>query len=113
MSPVDEFIDSFVTEMRRGTLLLTVLSQLKSPQYGYSLVQKLAGRDAGVEAGTLYPLLRRLEKQGLLKSEWDTTDSRPRKYYVLSEGGSQVYARLLQEWQSLVDRMDSLLREVD
>ena len=113
MNPVDGLVDSLIVELRRGTLVLAVLSQLDAPQYGYSLVQKLAARDAGVEAGTLYPLLRRLEKQGLLKSEWDTTDSRPRKYYVLSDGGREVYARLLQEWKSLVGQMDSLLSEVD
>lgn len=71
-----DILNSMVQELRRGTIILGVLSQLSEPQYGYSLVTILQERGINVEAGTLYPLLRRLEKQGLLNSEWDTNEAR-------------------------------------
>jgi DNA-binding PadR family transcriptional regulator len=90
-------------------VVLAVLSQLDEPQYGYSLVSKLAELDFPVEAGTLYPLFRRLEKQGLLESLWDTNESRPRKYYKLSPMGKEVYDELCEEWAQMVDRVGNLL----
>ena len=83
-------LNSLSTELRRGTLTLAVLSQLRTPQYGYSLVQLLEKSDIAIEQSTLYPLLRRLEKQELVTSSWDTSESRPRKYYVLSEYGLEI-----------------------
>ena len=68
-------------ELRRGTLVLSVLSQLAQPRYGYSLVQGLESKRVSIDPNTLYPLLRRLEKQGLLYSEWETGGPKPRKYY--------------------------------
>jgi len=88
-----------------------VLSQLNRPEYGYSLVQKMEEKNAAIDAGTLYPLLRRLEKQGLLTSEWDTSDSRPRKFYVLINNGRMVYQRLKSEWKSLSEQLEELLKE--
>ncbi|HHV10701.1 MAG TPA: helix-turn-helix transcriptional regulator [Clostridiales bacterium] len=111
MEGYDELISSLIIELKRGTLVLSVLSQLKSPEYGYSLVQKLENKSTLIEAGTLYPLLRRLEKQGLLKSEWDTSESRPRKFYVLSEEGTVVYQHLKKEWRILSDQLELLLKE--
>lgn len=108
---MEELIASLVIELRRGVLTLAVLSQLQEPRYGYALVQTLEEKKAAIEAGTLYPLLRRLEKQGLLKSEWDTSESRPRKYYVLSDMGKEVYLRLRAEWFSIGDQMNILLKE--
>ena len=113
MESIDELISSLVVELRRGTLVLSVLSQLHHPEYGYSLVQKLEEKNSMIEAGTLYPLLRRLEKQHLLTSRWDTTNSRPRKFYVISEQGKQVYQRLKIEWKGLAAQLEGLLEEGD
>ena len=93
--------------------MLLVLSQLRTKEYGYSLVQKLEDKNAPIEAGTLYPLLRRLEKQNLLISEWDTSESRPRKFYVISEEGRVAYSKLKKEWQSISGLLEQLLREDD
>lgn len=113
MESVDEVVNSLIVELRRGTLVLSVLSQLYQPEYGYSLVQKLEEKSAFIEAGTLYPLLRRLEKQQLLNSQWDTTESRPRKFYVLSEKGQKVYQHLKSEWLLLTKQLEDLMMEDD
>ncbi len=109
MSHIDELVGGFLVELKRGTLTLAVLSQLQEPRYGYALLQELEEKNVGIEAGTLYPLLRRLEKQGLLKSEWDTAETRPRKYYVLSETGADLYDRLRLEWFQLSTNMNRLM----
>ena len=111
MNSIDELMSSLIVELRRGTLVLSVLSQLHTPEYGYSLVQKLEKKNAAIEAGTLYPLLRRLEKQKLLTSNWDTSESRPRKFYVLSAEGKEVYERLKNEWKYISIQMYDLLKE--
>ncbi|EKN66921.1 hypothetical protein BABA_13572 [Neobacillus bataviensis LMG 21833] len=103
-------LDTFTTELRRGTLTLAVLSQLRTPQYGYSLVQRLEDAGVTIEQSTLYPLLRRLEKQELVTSSWDTTESRPRKYYVLSDYGIEVYKQLKDEWKEMTLELKSLLK---
>ena len=105
-----EILINLKNELRRGTQVLAVLSQLNQNQYGYSLLQSLEDKKVNIEAGTLYPLLRRLESQGLLKSEWDTTESRPRKYYLLSEDGYVVYQLLLKEWNTIVSEMNNLFK---
>ena len=99
---------NYKVELRRGTQILIVLSQLKQQEYGYSLLQKLLDQDVVIEAGTLYPLMRRLEKQGVLESEWDTTESRPRKYYQLSKDGYELYQYLVDEWNAIVTEIASL-----
>ncbi|MED1472678.1 PadR family transcriptional regulator [Bacillus salipaludis] len=91
-------LNSLMTELRRGTLTLAVLSQLRKPQYGYSLVQLLEESGITIDQSTLYPLLRRLEKQELVSSSWDTSESRPRKYYVLSHYGLEIFLQLKREW---------------
>lgn len=96
-------------ELRRGVLVIAVLSQLTAPQYGYSLRQALAGKGMPIEEGTLYPLLRRLEGQGLLVSEWRIEDGPPRRYYRLSEAGGTALKRLAGEWRDLVSTMTGLL----
>lgn len=113
VSTNEELIQSLAVELKRGTLVLLVLSQLRQPEYGYSLVQKLEQKQTPIEAGTLYPLLRRLEKQNLLKSEWDTSESRPRKFYILSEQGKQVYEELKTEWLTLSKKLEVILMEDD
>lgn len=111
MDEPQKTVENLLFELRRGTVVLSVLSQLSAPRYGYSLVQSLEGKGVPVEAGTLYPLLRRLEKQGLLHSEWETSGPKPRKYYVLSGEGREVYERLCREWAHMVKSMDALLKE--
>jgi len=96
-------------ELRRGAVVIAVLSQLRTPQYGYSLRQALAERGMAIEEGTLYPLLRRLESQGLLASEWRIEDGPPRRYYVLNAAGTQLQKRLTASWRGLVETMDDLL----
>ncbi|WHY88523.1 PadR family transcriptional regulator [Neobacillus novalis] len=103
-------LDTFTTELRRGTLTLAVLSQLRTPQYGYSLVQQLENAGVIIEQSTLYPLLRRLEKQELVSSSWDTNESRPRKFYVLSDYGIEVYKQLMDEWKKMTLELKSLLQ---
>jgi len=87
---IDETVSGLAQELRRGTLILLVLSQLRTPMYGYSLVKKLNDHHIPMDANTLYPLMRRLEGQGLLKSSWDTTETKPRKYYQITEDGKLV-----------------------
>lgn len=110
MSDVQTHVDQLQQELRRGTLTIAALSQLHERQYGYSLVTILQKKGIQVEPGTLYPLLRRLEKRGLLKSEWDTTEARPRKYYKLSEVGKKVLIQLVKEWNDLTYNMQNLLK---
>ena len=100
---------NLISELRRGTLVLTVLSQLDEAQYGYSLAQRLAERGLGIEQGTLYPLLRRLEEQGLLDSEWSVEGSRPRRYYRLNDAGRETLETLKGEWYDLAAVLEKLL----
>ena len=96
-------------ELRRGTIVLCVLSQLRQPMYGYSLVSVLSDGGVPVETNTLYPLLRRLEKQGLLASSWEMSGSKPRKYYQITEMGKEVYLELKEQWQQTARHMRGLL----
>jgi DNA-binding PadR family transcriptional regulator len=96
-------------ELRRGALVLAVLSQLRCPQYGYSLRQGLAQRGMPIEEGTLYPLLRRLESQGVLTSEWRIEDGPPRRYYRLNDAGEALLGQLTASWSGLVATMNGLL----
>lgn len=100
-----------LTELRRGALVLAALAHLRTPQYGYSLRQALAAGGMPVEEGTLYPLLRRLEAQGLLTSTWDTEHAPPRRYYRLSAEGEQTLTRLAGAWRDQVRVMDRFLQE--
>lgn len=106
-----EKITNLRLELRRGILVLAVLNQMSTSRYGYSLIQQLAEQGLEIEEGTLYPLLRRLEKQGLLISEWDVTESRPRKYYRISEEGSEVLAALNADWMEIVGIMQRVLSD--
>lgn len=96
-------------ELRRGALVLAVLTQLRQVQYGYSLRQALAQRGMAIEEGTLYPLLRRLEGQGLLTSEWRIEDGPPRRYYRLNDAGEALLVELTASWNALVATMAGLL----
>ena len=90
---------------------MAVLGCLKTPHYGYALLQTLQQMDVDIEANTLYPLLRRLESQGLLTSDWDTTESRPRKYYTINEKGKEVLSELLVEWKRMQDSIRLICEE--
>lgn len=106
---LDEQFDNLRLELRRGVVVLAVLSQLGTARYGYSLIQTLAERGLDVEEGTLYPLLRRLEKQGLLESEWEIGEARPRKYYRISPLGRKVLEALTAEWLHTIEVMHLIL----
>ena len=109
MSNLEEIVSNLTMELRRGILVLCVLSQLEEEQYGYSLVQSLAERGMIIDQSTLYPLLRRLEKQGLLDSNWSLNENRPRRYYVLNEKGKRVLNRLIEEWTGMNSTITKLL----
>lgn len=100
----------YTQELRRGVILLAVLSQLDELQYGYSLITQLEEVGFSIDQGTLYPLLRRLEDRGLLESEWVVGESRPRRYYKISPTGEKVYADLKTEWQELVKTMQEVIK---
>ncbi len=108
---VSETISSLQQELRRGTLILLVLSQLRRPTYGYSLVRKLNDSHIPIDANTLYPLMRRLESQGLLQSQWDTGESKPRKYYQITEAGREVLGKTKAYWNQFSTQVDALLEE--
>jgi len=106
----EALIAGHVQEIRRGSVVLACLSVLRRPQYGYSLLSTLEEAGIQVDGNTLYPLLRRLEKQGLLTSAWNTDDARPRKYYRISPLGEDILARLTGEWTALDANLKRLLR---
>ncbi len=101
--------EKLTQELRRGSLVLATLSQLDKPKYGYALIDDLSKRGLEIEQGTLYPLLRRLEEQGLLESEWNVAGSRPRRYYVISSDGRAMFEKLKTEWSQLSTVLDELL----
>ena len=105
----EDVLAGLLMEMRRGTIVLSVLSQLDEPKYGYSLVTTLTEYVMPVETNTLYPLLRRLEGQGLLISEWNTEESKPRKYYCITPEGKEVYEKLKKQWHKTAASMEQLL----
>jgi PadR family transcriptional regulator PadR len=104
-----ENIDNMILEMRRGVIVLAVLSQCNQEQYGYSLMKSLGEKGLEIDQGTLYPLLRRLETQGLLKSSWRLEDARPRRYYVISQEGQKILPKLVVEWEGMVRMMSRML----
>jgi DNA-binding PadR family transcriptional regulator len=101
--------EKLTQELRRGILVLAALSQLHEARYGYALIDELSRRGLEIDQGTLYPLLRRLEDQGLLESEWNVEGSRPRRYYQISTAGKELLQLLTDEWQALVGVMAELL----
>lgn len=106
----DDVVSSMVLELRRGTLVMLVLGQLREPAYGYALVKSLADHGIPIEANTLYPLMRRLESQGLLQSEWDNGGSKPRKYYRTTDEGLRVLHDVEAQWHALCSGVNALLR---
>lgn len=104
-----QLLENVVLEMRRGVVILAVLSKLEVEQYGYSLIKLLAEQGLEIDQGTLYPLLRRLETQGLLQSHWRLEDSRPRRYYIISPEGDRILPELKLEWTSMVKVLERIL----
>jgi DNA-binding PadR family transcriptional regulator len=109
MNDGEAALATHLQELRRGTVVMAVLAILQTPGYGYALLEELNAAGIEVEANTLYPLLRRLEKQGLLVAEWTTDEARPRKYYRASDEGRRVLAVLTTEWRQLSDRLLALI----
>jgi PadR family transcriptional regulator PadR len=108
----DSPFENLKLELRRGCLVLAVLAQLRVEHYGYTLRKALADDGLEIEESTLYPLLRRLETQGLLVSEWREEDKRNKRFYHLSKDGKVVLKQLLEEWRSMGESLDRILKEV-
>jgi PadR family transcriptional regulator PadR len=110
-SPENGMFESLRLELRRGCLIVAVLAQLREEHYGYTLRKALADEGLAIEESTLYPLLRRLETQGLLKSEWREEDKRNKRFYRLSRDGEAILAKLLAEWNAINDSLHKILKD--
>ena len=104
-------VDSLRLELRRGCLIVAVLAQLREEHYGYTLRKALAERGLAIEESTLYPLLRRLETQGLLTSEWREEEKRNKRFYRLSVQGAATLEQLLVEWNGINDSLHRILKD--
>jgi len=107
---LDSQFDPLRLELRRGSLVLAVLAQLQTEHYGYTLRKSLADHGLEIEESTLYPLLRRLEQQGLLTSQWREEDKRNKRFYLLSAEGRTILGRLLAEWSAIHTSVESIVR---
>jgi PadR family transcriptional regulator, regulatory protein PadR len=106
-----EVLENLKLELRRGCLIVAVLAQLRTEQYGYTLRKALADDGLAIDEGTLYPLLRRLETQGLLVSQWREEDKRNKRFYRLSKPGEKILTQLLEEWQNINTSLNKILQE--
>lgn len=104
-----DLFESLRLELRRGCLILAVLAELRTEQYGYTLRKTLAERGLAIDEGTLYPLLRRLESQGLLVSEWREEERRNKRFYLLSADGRLILDQLAAEWRRLNSSLNAIL----
>ena len=104
-----ELFENLRLELRRGCLILAAMAQLRLEHYGYTLRKALAQRGLAVDEGTLYPLLRRLETQGLLVSEWREENKRNKRFYRLSPEGELILKQLLEEWQAINGSLNRIL----
>jgi len=109
MTLAENIFENLRMELRRGCLTLAVLAQLRQEYYGYTLRKALASRGMEIDENTLYPLLRRLETQGLLISEWREEDKRNKRFYRLSADGQEIFVRLLKEWNDINTAITNLL----
>lgn len=103
-----DLFENLRLELRRGCLILAVLAALRTEQYGYTLRKMLVDHGMAIDEGTLYPLLRRLESQGLLTSQWREEDKRNKRFYRLSSDGKSILKQLLEEWRGI----DASLKEI-
>ncbi|MFT4136189.1 PadR family transcriptional regulator [Microbacterium sp.] len=101
-------LETHLQELRRGTVVLACLRLLNEPGYGYGLLEELTARGFDTDANTLYPLLRRLEKQGHLVSRWNTDEARPRKFYRTSAAGMRLAVELTAEFAAIAAAIDTL-----
>ena len=104
-----DLFENLRLELRRGCLILAVLAQLRREHYGYTLRKALADYGMAIDEGTLYPLLRRLESQGLLVSEWREEDKRNKRFYRLSQTAEPILQQLLEEWQNINSSLDRII----
>ena len=111
MGEEKDLLSALILELRRGALTISVLSQMAEPKYGYALVQSLEAKGVAIDPNTLYPLLRRLESQGLLESKWETGGAKPRKYYQRTPYGREIYGQLKDYWTHLSAGVERLLKE--
>jgi PadR family transcriptional regulator, regulatory protein PadR len=109
MTAAENLFENLRLELRRGCLTLAVLAQLREEHYGYTLRKDLDERGLEIDESTLYPLLRRLESQGLLVSEWREQDKRNKRFYRLSPEGEQTLARLLDEWNTINNSISRII----
>lgn len=109
MTVAENLFENLKLELRRGCLTLAVLAQLRQEHYGYTLRKALVERGLAIDESTLYPLLRRLEAQGLLKSEWREEDKRNKRFYRLSADGEQILRQLLDEWNAINVSLENIL----
>ena len=105
----DELLDNLRLELRRGSLIIAVMAGLRTEQYGYTLRKALEAHGMDIDEGTLYPLLRRLETQGLLMSEWREEEKRNKRFYKLSPAGRIVLKQLVAEWKQIGESLDNIL----
>lgn len=101
--------DNLRLELRRGCLVVAVLAELRTEHYGYALRKALADKGLSIDENTLYPLLRRLETQGLLISQWREEEKRNKRFYRLSAVGEEVLANLLEEWRQMTSALDRIV----
>jgi PadR family transcriptional regulator PadR len=106
-----DLFENLRLELRRGCVVLAVLAALRSEQYGYTLRKALSEQGMAIDEGTLYPLLRRLESQGLLLSEWREEGKRNKRFYRLSPEGRVIWKQLLAEWRSIDSSLSEILKE--
>jgi PadR family transcriptional regulator PadR len=109
MTVTENLFENLRLELRRGCLILAVLAQLREEHYGYTLRKDLAELGLEIDESTLYPLLRRLEGQGLLVSEWREEEKRNKRFYRLSADGEQILGQLLTEWNSINESINRIL----
>ena len=109
----NEVLENLRLELRRGCLILAVLAELRDERYGYTLRKALSEQGMEIDEGTLYPLLRRLESQGLLVSEWREEEKRNKRFYRLTRDGKQTLKHLFAEWDSMDTSLRAVLKEQD
>lgn len=107
----NDLFENLRGELRRGSLILAVLAELRTEKYGYTLRKDLGDKGIEIDEGTLYPLLRRLESQGLLTSQWREEDKRNKRFYHLSSDGDLILHQLLVEWENIDSSLNKILKE--
>jgi PadR family transcriptional regulator len=106
-----DLFENLKGELRRGSLILAVLAELRTEKYGYTLRKDLGDKGMEIDEGTLYPLLRRLESQGLLTSQWREEDKRNKRFYRLSRDGELILLQLLVEWENIDSALNKIVKE--